>query len=139
MLSSPHQEENIYQINIMITVKFQHFLKLKSLTKTLRFVSFVLTKKSKLNVLTIFFSTKVRLMNRLVLNELLGINYKISFGDSTRAAGFSTKRRSDKQNKMNFKQYQTEMINTRILTKINNLLTFFRRFPGHIYFRFSPR
>ena len=69
----------------MITVKFQHFLKLKSLTKTLRFVSFVLTKKSKLNVLTIFFyKSKV---NESISNELFGINYKITFADSIQVAG----------------------------------------------------
>ena len=30
------------------------------------------------------------------------------------------------------------MINALILTKINDLLTFFRQFPGHIYFRSAP-
>lgn len=43
----------------------------------------------------------------------------------------STRWRNVWWNKMTYKQYQTEM------TTINDLLTFLRRFRGHVYFRFS--
>ena len=49
----------------------------------------------------------------------------------------STRRKKVRWNKMNYNQYQTEIINTLMLAKINDLLTFFRRFPGHVYFRIS--
>ena len=49
----------------------------------------------------------------------------------------STRRKNVRWNKMNYNQYQTEIINTLMLAKINDLLTFFRRFPGHVYFRIS--
>ena len=47
----------------------------------------------------------------------------------------STRWRDDRWDKLNYKQYQTEMINTLILTTINDLLTFLRRFRSHVIFQ----
>ena len=47
----------------------------------------------------------------------------------------STRWRDDRWDKLNYKQYQTEMINTLILTTINDLLTFLRRSRSHVIFQ----